>query len=136
MSGRAVTVTIPWVPDSECNPNNHRCSERTKVRHRKQGAAAAVYPMRAAYHESAEWREGRGSVFPLGATLDIVVRWGKGQKCWDDDNLVTAMKFVRDICEREHLVFSDKEIRIGTIVQQRASEQPETVLTLTEGDFM
>lgn len=123
-----LTICIPWVPDQQCNPNNHRCSERTKIRHRKQGAEAAGYPLKVI--SNAVIADGADYVFGGPVLLDIEVRWGYRQRSWDSDNLVTAYKYVRDALEAHQIVTNDRNVRIGVIAQVRATGQPETILRL------
>jgi hypothetical protein len=127
-----IAITIPWTPDAQCNPNNHRCSERTKIRHRKIGADEARYPIMAAYREA---NRGRGPLdeitpFPGPCVLDVTVRWGYGQKAWDPSNIWIALKYVIDQLERLGIVANDKHLQMGTVTQERAKNQPETVLVV------
>lgn len=136
---RTVEIVIPWVPDQACNPNNHTVSERTRIRHRKKGVEAGEYPFKIA-----GWNRGpntgravrsdsAGFIFHCPVALDITVRWGYRQKSWDSDNLVTAMKYVRDALQTYGIVKDDRLVRIGNVIQERAGDgQPETVLTVRE----
>lgn len=128
--GETVTITIPWVPDQRANPNNHRVSERTRIRHRKRGALDAAYPIRAAFARHSRAADTVLFLFSRPVVLDITVRWPAGRNAWDDDNLVTAYKYVRDQLQREGIVRDDKLVTIGIITQERATEQPETVLVV------
>lgn len=125
-----VCVTIPWVPDQACNPNNHTVSERTRIRHRKQGAVAARYPVMAAYR-AANARPDGYVLFTGPVVLDVTIRWGYRQKSWDPSNLWIAMKYVIDVLQDEAIIVDDKHLQTGTITQGRAGKgQPETILTI------
>jgi len=127
-----IEIVIPWVPDQECNPNNHKVSERTRIRHRKQGAEAAHYPMREAFATWSAQSDLVAYLYNRPVRLDITVRWGYRQRSWDSDNLVTAMKYLRDALQRHGIVLDDKLVQIGSITQERATTQPETILRIVE----
>lgn len=127
-TGTVIVIHVPWVPDPRCSPNGGRCSERTRIKYRKDGANAATYPVRAA---RGRFEDG-GAVFDGPVTLDLDVKWPKGRKIWDSDNLTGSYKYVRDVLEKEGIVSNDRNIRIGEIRQSITDGQEETVLTITE----
>lgn len=129
MSERTVIVIhIPWVPDPRCSPNGGRCSERTRIRYRKKGAEVATYPVRG---ERGRF-DGDGPLFDGPVTLDLDVKWPKGRKQWDADNLIGSYKYTIDVLQREGIVSNDRNIRIGEIRQMQTDGQEETVLTISE----
>lgn len=120
-------VVIPWVPPVDANPNWHKNSERTKIKRRRVGAAQATHPIR---DERKRWEPADGPLFDAPVYLDVVIRWPARRNRWDTDAVVTCLKFVRDVLEREGVVSNDRLIQTGDIVQERATGQEETVLRL------
>lgn len=125
-----ISVVIPWVPDWKASPNNHAVSERTRIRYRRKGAFDAGYPLKQAATRSGRGSDSAAYIFERPVELDIIVRWPKGRQAWDDDNIVTAFKYVRDALQTFGIVRDDKLVRIGVITQEQATEQPESVLTI------
>lgn len=125
-----VTIVVPGVPDALASPNA-RCSERTSRRHRKALGNVARTAACAVYHE---WNPSNSGyvLIPGQAVVDVLVRWPKGRRTMDRDNLIAALKSCFDALAWEAIIGDDKDLRIGAVDQERAPRQAEVVLTITE----
>lgn len=123
-----ISIVVPGVPDRRANPNA-RCSERTTRRYRSLLGRDAAIAARAVYLAIDPSNSG-WVLIPGPAVVDILVRWPRGRRTMDRDNLCAACKGAIDALWREAIIGDDRDLRIGEVAQERAVAQPETILTV------
>jgi Holliday junction resolvase RusA-like endonuclease len=121
----AIEIVVPAVPDKRASPNA-RNSERNRKKYRKALAMEVHRPCQAI-------RIDQEALFPIAGpvTLDVLVRWPKGRNTYGDrQNIITMLKEAVDVLQTERLIVNDRDLSFGSVEQERATGQEETVLTL------
>lgn len=122
-----LTITIPAVPTRTLSPNGrvHWGDKRRAVQAARDIAfyAAQNWSLACPQHRP-PWRH-------RAIRVGWIVRWGKGQKRWDDDNLAAGLKPFQDgLCDA--LGIDDRRFRLGGIAQERDPDgRGCVVVTLT-----
>jgi hypothetical protein len=116
------TLTMPIILTREMTPNGRqgwRQHAQTVKRLREDARRATVSHM----HDGARipialiWANQRNE--PV--TMDVEVEWPKGRKTMDEDNIVAALKPVRDGISDALWAGEDKHVRVGSVTQTRGA---------------
>lgn len=102
----AITICLAWTPPPKLRPNAG-AHWATKNRLRKEGRDAAITAAR-------QWRNDRGlfgtdPVLVGKARIRVVVRWGKGRRFMDPDNLVACLKGPCDGLVQAGIIVDDSD---------------------------
>lgn len=110
---KKLTVTIPWTPTLALSPNQSHRSKWVTMKAKREARKTARYATLAVISGLPD-----DVLLPWIVPYRIVVRWGKGRKRWDEDNLIAAMKVVQDVvCAT--IDIDDKHLCLTGIAQER-----------------
>jgi hypothetical protein len=120
-----VTMTMPIVLTREMGPNarlHHQAKAKVTARLREDARRAATNWVNdpkassrfAEYTSEAFWAGGH-------LVMDVEVEWPPRRKRWDEDNIVAALKPVRDGIADALWGGEDKHVRVGTVSQTSGS---------------
>lgn len=117
-----VQITMPIVLTREMGPNGRYKSlnaQRAVSRKLRQDAFRAA---KSHYNDPAR-DDIVGGVADNFApvVMDVEVVWPKGRKFWDEDNIVAALKPVRDGIADAFWEGEDMHVRVGAVAQSRGN---------------
>jgi hypothetical protein len=119
------TLSMPIILTREMTPNGRqgwRKHAQTVKRLREDAYRATM-----SYVNDPSWRSAQGwDVLGCGdsgepVTMDLEVEWPKGRKTMDEDNIVAALKPVRDGIADALWGGEDKHVRVGSVTQTRGA---------------
>ena len=108
MNYQDVTIRIPAVPTRDVSPNGraHWGKRHRAVKQLRNATTWSLRPVGSVKYPELPWK------------VDYIVAWGYRQKSWDDDNLISGLKPIRDSIA-EDAGIDDRHISTGSVTQIR-----------------
>jgi hypothetical protein len=118
-----VTMSMPIVLTRQMGPNarlHHQAKAKVTARLKEDARRATVSHLHGMDASTTDWLTywwGSGELL----TMDVEVEWPPRRRRWDEDNIVAALKPVRDGIAAALWGGEDKHVKVGRISQTSGS---------------